>query len=122
MLYIAYNYTLKIDKDSFKNLCFTPFLSTECPGGPETPCHGNGYCSDGLQGNGQCVCTGHFTGLECNKCIHGWAGSDCNIGNLLRSHGSVLFFLCTIVEHVICCCGSINKACNFYAYQMRTII
>lgn len=51
----------------------------ECPGGPETPCHGGGHCSDGITGNGQCVCTGHFTGLACDKCIHGWTGTKCDI-------------------------------------------
>ena len=55
-------------------------LSLECPGGPETPCHGGGHCIDGVNGNGQCVCTGHFTGLQCDKCVHGWTGPKCDIG------------------------------------------
>ena len=43
-------------------------------------CHGNGHCSDSLQGNGECVCTIPFTGLECDKCNQGNRniGTHCN--------------------------------------------
>lgn len=32
------------------------WVSTECPGGAETPCNGHGTCLDGIAGNGTCVC------------------------------------------------------------------
>ena len=38
------------------------------------------------QGNGECVCTGPFTGSECDKCIHGWTGPYCNIS--MYCHGN----------------------------------
>lgn len=29
---------------------------TQCPGGFSNPCYGKGNCSDGVQGNGACLC------------------------------------------------------------------
>ncbi|XP_052781567.1 stabilin-2-like isoform X2 [Mya arenaria] len=52
---------------------------SDCPGGPETPCHGHGVCSDGSRGNGTCTCEPKFIGLDCNTCIEGWAGKNCDI-------------------------------------------
>ena len=58
-------------------------LLLECPGGPETPCNGVGHCVDGSKGSGLCVCDKHFTGIACDKCIHGWTGPNCDIGKYI---------------------------------------
>ncbi|KAG8556765.1 hypothetical protein GDO81_018201 [Engystomops pustulosus] len=41
---------------------------TECPGGSENPCNGQGSCMDGIQGNGTCICNDGFSGFSCNEC------------------------------------------------------
>ncbi|KAH1167445.1 hypothetical protein KIL84_002928 [Mauremys mutica] len=39
-----------------------------CPGGFSNPCYGRGNCSDGLQGNGNCLCFEGFKGIACHIC------------------------------------------------------
>uniref|UniRef100_A0A8C3P8H3 Stabilin 1 n=1 Tax=Chrysemys picta bellii TaxID=8478 RepID=A0A8C3P8H3_CHRPI len=41
---------------------------TPCPGGFSNPCYGRGNCSDGLQGNGNCLCFEGFKGIACHIC------------------------------------------------------
>uniref|UniRef100_A0A6I8N7Y5 Stabilin 1 n=1 Tax=Ornithorhynchus anatinus TaxID=9258 RepID=A0A6I8N7Y5_ORNAN len=41
---------------------------TPCPGGFTTPCYGRGNCSDGIQGNGNCLCFKDFKGIACHIC------------------------------------------------------
>ncbi|XP_054992410.1 stabilin-1 isoform X1 [Sorex araneus] len=40
----------------------------QCPGGFSNPCYGKGNCSDGVQGNGACLCFPDFKGLACHIC------------------------------------------------------
>ncbi|NXU52032.1 STAB1 protein, partial [Turnix velox] len=39
-----------------------------CPGGFSSPCYGQGNCSDGIQGNGNCQCFEGFKGIACHIC------------------------------------------------------
>ncbi|XP_047387387.1 stabilin-1 [Sciurus carolinensis] len=41
---------------------------TQCPGGFSNPCYGKGNCSDGIQGNGACLCLPDYKGLACHIC------------------------------------------------------
>uniref|UniRef100_A0A8C8VGW1 Stabilin 1 n=1 Tax=Pelusios castaneus TaxID=367368 RepID=A0A8C8VGW1_9SAUR len=41
---------------------------TPCPGGFSNPCYGRGNCSDGIQGNGNCICFEGFKGIACHIC------------------------------------------------------
>jgi hypothetical protein len=50
--------------------CYT--YNSECPGGAKNPCHGNGICSEGFNGNGTCSCNS------------GWIEPDCKHGKSLK--------------------------------------
>eukprot|EP00066_Takifugu_rubripes_P026344 XP_011615610.1 PREDICTED: stabilin-2 [Takifugu rubripes] len=39
-----------------------------CPGGHQNPCSGHGQCSEGIGGNGTCVCDSSFRGSRCQYC------------------------------------------------------
>ncbi|XP_029968953.1 stabilin-2 isoform X2 [Salarias fasciatus] len=39
-----------------------------CPGGYQTPCSGHGQCSEGIEGNGSCICEKNFGGSSCQYC------------------------------------------------------
>uniref|UniRef100_A0A673XNN0 Stabilin 2 n=1 Tax=Salmo trutta TaxID=8032 RepID=A0A673XNN0_SALTR len=41
---------------------------TPCPGGFNTPCSRHGQCSEGIEGNGTCVCETNFKGSRCHYC------------------------------------------------------
>ncbi|XP_056662252.1 LOW QUALITY PROTEIN: stabilin-1 [Monodelphis domestica] len=41
---------------------------SQCPGGFSNPCYGKGNCSDGIQGNGACICQKAFKGIACHVC------------------------------------------------------
>ncbi|XP_005348787.1 stabilin-1 [Microtus ochrogaster] len=41
---------------------------TQCPGGFSNPCYGKGNCSDGIQGNGACLCFPDYKGIACHVC------------------------------------------------------
>ncbi|KAK6314887.1 hypothetical protein J4Q44_G00144160 [Coregonus suidteri] len=41
---------------------------TPCPGGFNTPCSRRGQCSEGIEGNGTCVCETNFKGSRCHYC------------------------------------------------------
>ncbi|XP_045021332.1 stabilin-2 isoform X2 [Bubalus bubalis] len=59
------NATVKIPK------CCKGFYGpdcNQCPGGFSNPCSGNGQCTDGLDGNGTCVCQDGFQGSRCQFC------------------------------------------------------
>uniref|UniRef100_A0A4X1VQ86 Stabilin-1 n=1 Tax=Sus scrofa TaxID=9823 RepID=A0A4X1VQ86_PIG len=40
----------------------------QCPGGFSNPCYGQGNCSDGVQGNGACLCFPDYKGVACHIC------------------------------------------------------
>lgn len=59
------------NRTHIKKQCCTNFYSIECypcPGGFQNPCSDNGQCSDGVNGNGTCMCDTGFTGTLCNQC------------------------------------------------------
>ncbi|XP_075795497.1 stabilin-1 isoform X2 [Pelodiscus sinensis] len=41
---------------------------TPCPGGFSNPCYRRGNCSDGIRGNGHCLCFEGFKGIACHIC------------------------------------------------------
>ncbi|XP_071358845.1 stabilin-2 isoform X1 [Trachinotus anak] len=41
---------------------------TPCPGGFQTPCSGHGQCTEGIGGNGSCICDSNFRGSRCQYC------------------------------------------------------
>ncbi|KAJ7316744.1 hypothetical protein JRQ81_002906, partial [Phrynocephalus forsythii] len=50
----------------------------ECPGGSDNECSGHGVCSDGITGNGTCVCKENFSGYACQECRDEFHfGPDC---------------------------------------------
>ncbi|XP_060589135.1 stabilin-2-like [Ruditapes philippinarum] len=51
----------------------------ECPSGPEFPCNGHGVCNDGIYGDGTCKCDPKFQGEQCDTCLEGWTGENCDI-------------------------------------------
>ncbi|XP_066102033.1 stabilin-1 isoform X1 [Saccopteryx bilineata] len=40
----------------------------QCPGGFSNPCYGKGNCSDGILGNGACLCFPDYKGIACHIC------------------------------------------------------
>ena len=44
------------------------------------------------------MCTGHFTGLACDKCVHGWTGTKCDIGESALIIVFVLFISLAVSE------------------------
>uniref|UniRef100_A0A452QPT1 Stabilin 1 n=1 Tax=Ursus americanus TaxID=9643 RepID=A0A452QPT1_URSAM len=40
----------------------------QCPGGFSNPCYGKGNCSDGVRGNGACLCFPDYKGIACHIC------------------------------------------------------
>ncbi|XP_054564129.1 stabilin-1 [Eptesicus fuscus] len=40
----------------------------QCPGGFSNPCYGKGNCSDGVLGNGACLCFPDYKGVACHIC------------------------------------------------------
>lgn len=75
---------------------------TDCPGGRFTPCSNQGTCLQGVNGNGQCICSFGYKGSNCSVkcpgpagvpcygrgtctddgtclCSANWAGADCNM-------------------------------------------
>ncbi|KAM9324471.1 stabilin-1 [Gastrophryne carolinensis] len=39
-----------------------------CPAGFSNPCYGRGACTDGIRGNGKCVCFPKYKGIACHIC------------------------------------------------------
>ncbi|XP_063783853.1 stabilin-2 isoform X1 [Pseudophryne corroboree] len=51
----------------------------ECPGAASSPCNNRGTCSDGMAGNGTCICQEGFAGTACEKCTDdNMYGQDCS--------------------------------------------
>uniref|UniRef100_A0AAV2IUI2 Stabilin 2 n=1 Tax=Knipowitschia caucasica TaxID=637954 RepID=A0AAV2IUI2_KNICA len=50
----------------------------ECPEEASRPCSGRGVCSDGLGGNGTCLCQDGFAGTACEECAPGRYDPTCS--------------------------------------------
>ena len=62
-----------------------------CPSSNGEVCGGKGFCDDGAQGSGDClcdvgwggdtctICAPTFTGSNCDKCKRGWDGDKCDV-------------------------------------------
>ena len=50
-------------------ICFERFPIVECPGGADSPCNYHGNCSDGVEGQGYCVCDEGYLGEACEQCV-----------------------------------------------------
>ena len=91
---------------------FGKSCSDQCPGGvtAETWCSGNGDCSQGPTGSGDCVChkvagKGWWAGALCDRCLNGYFGATCSTkcpgdnfpcaGNGVCSQGVTGTGLCT---------------------------
>ncbi|XP_033612788.1 stabilin-1 isoform X1 [Fukomys damarensis] len=65
------NYCNQTVTVSWKLGCCKGFFGpdcTQCPGGFSNPCYGKGNCSDGIQGNGTCLCFPDYKGIACHVC------------------------------------------------------
>eukprot|EP00760_Papus_ankaliazontas_P026771 PhM_4_TR3073/c0_g2_i1/m.102582 len=54
----------------------------QCPGGSCRACSGHGACSQGVRGDGKCLCyaniaNGYWTGERCSTCVSGYWGRSC---------------------------------------------
>ncbi|XP_063761654.1 stabilin-2 isoform X2 [Eleginops maclovinus] len=61
--------------------CCTGFFGLHCescPGPAGWPCFGNGFCSDGARGAGDCSCNPGFSGTACESCGDGKYGVHCD--------------------------------------------
>ncbi|KAF5922749.1 hypothetical protein HPG69_008123 [Diceros bicornis minor] len=54
----------------------------QCPGGFSNPCYGKGNCSDGVRGNGACLCFPDYKGIACHICSNpNKHGDQCQEGD-----------------------------------------
>ncbi|XP_030061356.1 stabilin-1 isoform X1 [Microcaecilia unicolor] len=61
------------NQTTYKPGCCKGFFGPDCkpcPGGFSNPCFGRGTCSEGMQGNGSCICYKDFRGLACHICTN----------------------------------------------------
>ena len=50
---------------------------SECPGGADDPCNGNGICNDDAGGDGTCDCVEPWGTAACDDCDEGHYGANC---------------------------------------------
>jgi len=70
-----------------------PRCLSACKGGACNPCSGNGLCTDGVRGDGNCKCfsnqfQGYWTAEDCSQCQPEYAGEKCNIKCYCHGHGA----------------------------------
>ncbi|XP_013217053.2 stabilin-1 isoform X1 [Ictidomys tridecemlineatus] len=87
---------------------------TQCPGGFSNPCYGKGNCSDGIQGNGACLCFPDYKGLACHICSnpnkHGdQCQEDCGCVHGLCDNRPGSGGVC---QHGTCAPGFRGRFCN----------
>ncbi|XP_053455327.1 stabilin-1 [Nycticebus coucang] len=87
---------------------------TQCPGGFSNPCYGKGNCSDGIQGNGACLCFPDYKGIACHICSnpnkhgdHCQEDCDCVHGLCDNRPGSG-----GVCQHGTCAPGFTGRFCN----------
>uniref|UniRef100_A0A3P8UTH8 Stabilin 2 n=1 Tax=Cynoglossus semilaevis TaxID=244447 RepID=A0A3P8UTH8_CYNSE len=110
-----------------------------CPGGHQTPCSGHGQCSDGLTGNGTCICNPNFSGSRCqycsstNKygpncdktclCIHGVCDNRPDSKGQCKRDTCLTGFTGPLCEQQTAVCGQQAKFCHAHAdcvFSQRT--
>ncbi|XP_048211831.1 stabilin-1 isoform X1 [Perognathus longimembris pacificus] len=87
---------------------------TQCPGGFSNPCYGKGNCSDGIQGNGACLCFPDYKGIACHICSnpnkHGdQCQEDCGCVHGLCDNRPGSRGVC---QHGTCAPGFRGRFCN----------
>nr|XP_020038120.1 stabilin-1 isoform X5 [Castor canadensis] len=87
---------------------------TQCPGGFSNPCYGKGNCSDGVQGNGACLCFPDYKGIACHICSnpnkHGdQCQEDCGCVHGLCDNRPGSGGVC---QHGTCAPGFRGRFCN----------
>ncbi|XP_069874692.1 stabilin-1 [Dipodomys merriami] len=87
---------------------------TQCPGGFSNPCYGKGNCSDGIQGNGACLCFPDYKGIACHICSnpnkHGdQCQEDCGCVHGLCDNRPGSGGVC---QHGTCAPGFRGRFCN----------
>uniref|UniRef100_A0A8C0JKC5 Stabilin 1 n=1 Tax=Canis lupus dingo TaxID=286419 RepID=A0A8C0JKC5_CANLU len=86
----------------------------QCPGGFSNPCYGKGNCSDGVQGNGACLCFPDYKGIACHICSnpnkHGdRCQEDCGCVHGLCDNRPGSGGVC---QHGTCAPGFSGRFCN----------
>ncbi|XP_012575895.1 PREDICTED: stabilin-1 [Condylura cristata] len=86
----------------------------QCPGGFSNPCYGKGNCSDGVHGNGACLCFPDFKGIACHICSnpnkHGdQCQEDCGCVHGLCDNRPGSGGVC---QHGTCAPGFSGRFCN----------
>ncbi|XP_004368663.1 stabilin-1 [Trichechus manatus latirostris] len=86
----------------------------QCPGGFSNPCYGKGNCSDGVQGNGACLCFPDYKGIACHICSdpkkHGdHCQEDCGCVHGLCDNRPGSRGVC---QHGTCAPGFSGRFCN----------
>ncbi|XP_008850006.1 stabilin-1 [Nannospalax galili] len=86
----------------------------QCPGGFTNPCYGKGNCSDGIQGNGACLCFPDYKGIACHICAnpnkHGeQCQEDCGCVHGLCDNRPGSGGVC---QHGTCAPGFRGRFCN----------
>ncbi|XP_006876089.1 PREDICTED: stabilin-1 [Chrysochloris asiatica] len=86
----------------------------QCPGGFSNPCYGKGNCSDGVQGNGACLCFPDYKGIACHICNnpkkHGdQCQEDCGCVHGLCDNRPGSGGVC---QHGTCAPGFSGRFCN----------
>lgn len=87
---------------------------TQCPGGFSNPCYGKGNCSDGIHGNGACLCFPDYKGIACHICSnpnkHGdQCQEDCGCVHGLCDNRPGSGGVC---QHGTCAPGFSGRFCN----------
>ncbi|KAK2091262.1 stabilin 1 [Saguinus oedipus] len=107
---------------------------TQCPGGFSSPCYGKGNCSDGIQGNGACLCFPDYKGIAChicsnpNKhgeqcqedcgCVHGLCDNRPGSGGVCQQGTCAPGFSGHFCNETVRYCGPIEMAvhCHLHAH------
>ncbi|XP_067024545.1 stabilin-2-like [Acropora muricata] len=96
-----------LQKNKVKRCCKNHYgpNCVACPGGVQLPCSRRGYCVDGLQGNGTCICDSRYSGMACERCNTSFCPApsvDCKADN----GGCHVFAICsqTAIDKVNCSC------------------
>nr|XP_010345351.2 stabilin-1 isoform X5 [Saimiri boliviensis boliviensis] len=107
---------------------------TQCPGGFSSPCYGKGNCSDGIQGNGACLCFPDYKGIAChicsnpNKhgdqcqedcgCVHGLCDNRPGSGGVCQQGTCAPGFSGRFCNETVRYCGPIEMAvhCHLHAH------
>ncbi|XP_069062191.1 stabilin-1 isoform X1 [Pleurodeles waltl] len=105
----------------------------QCPAGFSNPCFGRGLCSDGIQGNGSCMCFEDYKGMACHicsnpnrhgenceeecKCVHGICDNRPGSGGVCQTRSCKEGFTGVLCDRRAVPCGpsGLSQYCHLYA-------